>query len=48
MNTRNFGMLLLCVYLFLMGLMAVTSVAVPALLVGIVAIAAGVLLLVGK
>ena len=47
--TKNLGMLLLAIYLILVGLMAlVPSIALPAIIMGILALAAGILILLGK
>lgn len=46
--TKNLGMLLLAIYLILIGLMGLTSIAIPGIIMAILAIAAGILLLLGK
>ena len=47
--TKNLGMLLLAIYLILVGIMAlVPSIALPAVVMGILALAAGILILIGK
>ena len=47
--TKNLGMLLLAIYLILAGLMAlVPSIVIPAIVMGILALAAGVLILIGR
>ena len=46
--TKNMGMLLLAVYLILSGLTALLGFAIPGILMAILAIAAGVLILMGK
>jgi uncharacterized membrane protein HdeD (DUF308 family) len=46
--TKNIGMLLLAVYLILAGLMVLLSLAIPSIVMGILAIAAGVFILIGK
>ena len=46
--TKNLGMLLLAIYLILVGIMALVHVAIPAILMGILALAAGILILIGK
>ena len=47
--TKNIGMLLLAVYLILVGLMAlVPSIALPAIVMGILALAAGIFILIGR
>jgi hypothetical protein len=46
---KNLGLLLLAVYLILVGLMAlVSSIALPPIVMGILALAAGILILIGK
>jgi hypothetical protein len=46
--TKNIGMLLLAIYLILVGIMALFSVAIPAILMGILALAAGIFILIGR
>ena len=47
--TKNIGMLLLAIYLILVGLMAlVPCIVIPAIVMGILALAAGVLILIGR
>ena len=46
--TKNIGMLLLAVYLILSGLMALASFAIPGMVMAILALAAGILILIGK
>ena len=46
--TRNIGMLLLSIWLILTGLMMVVSLAIPPVIMGILAIAAGVFILIGR
>ena len=46
--TKNLGMLLLAIYLILIGIMALVHVAIPVIVTGILALAAGILILVGK
>jgi hypothetical protein len=46
--TKNIGMLLLAIYLIIAGLIALFSVAIPPVVTGILALAAGVLILIGK
>jgi hypothetical protein len=45
---KNIGMLLLAVYLILVGIMALAGVMIPSILLGIVALAAGILILIGR
>lgn len=46
--TRNLGMLLLAVWLILSGLTALANLAVPAVVFAVLALVAGVLILLGK
>jgi hypothetical protein len=47
--TKNLGMLLLAIFLILYGLMILLpSFAIPGIVMGILAIAAGILILIGK
>ncbi|HST30789.1 MAG TPA: hypothetical protein VLK27_08120 [Chthoniobacterales bacterium] len=46
--TKNIGMLLLAILLILWGIMTGFAVAIPAILLGILAILAGVFILIGK
>ena len=46
--TKNIGMLLLAIYLILIGIASLFSVAIPAILMGIVALAAGIFILIGR
>jgi len=48
MITKNLGMLLLAIYLILVGIMALVHVAIPAIVTGILALAAGILILIGR
>jgi hypothetical protein len=45
---KNIGMLLLAIYLILVGIMSLAGVAIPAILMGILALAAGILILIGR
>jgi hypothetical protein len=45
---RNVGFILLSIYLILQGLMLVAALAIPAVVMGILAIAAGIFILLGK
>ena len=46
---KNLGLLALAIYLILVGIMAlVPSIAIPAIIMGILALAAGILILIGK
>ena len=47
--TKNIGMLLLAIYLILVGIMAlIPSIAIPGMIMGILALAAGILILIGR
>lgn len=46
--TKNIGMLLLAVYLILAGLMMLLALAIPSVVMGVLAVAAGVFILIGK
>jgi hypothetical protein len=46
--TKNLGMLLLAIYLILAGIMTLIHIGIPALVMGILALAAGILILIGK
>ena len=46
--TKNIGMLLLAIYLILVGIMALISVAIPPIIMGILALAAGIFILIGR
>jgi hypothetical protein len=46
--TKNLGMLLLAIYLILVGIMALVHLAIPVIVTGILALAAGILILIGK
>ena len=46
--TKNIGMLLLAVYLILAGLMMLLALAIPTVVMGILAVAAGVFIIIGK
>ncbi len=46
--TKNLGMLLLAIYLILVGLMSLIHITIPAIIMGILALAAGILILIGK
>jgi len=48
MITKNIGMLLLAIYLILVGVISLTGFLIPGILIGIVALAAGILILLGK
>lgn len=44
----NIGFLLLAIYLILIGLAHVAAIAIPAIILGILALAAGIFILIGK
>ena len=46
--TKNLGMLLLAIYLILVGIVALFHVAIPVIVTGILALAAGILILIGR
>ena len=48
MITRNIGMLLLAIYLILVGITTLFHVGIGAIVMGIVALLAGILILIGK
>ena len=48
MITKNIGMLLLAIYLILVGITTLFHVAIPAIVMGILALAAGILILIGR
>jgi uncharacterized membrane protein HdeD (DUF308 family) len=48
MITKNLGMLLLAIYLILVGIIALIHVAIPSIVTGIIALLAGILILIGR
>ena len=46
--TKNLGFLLLAIWLILMGIMGLTSLAIPGIIMAILALAAGILILIGR
>jgi hypothetical protein len=46
--TKNIGMLLLAIYLILAGIGILFTIAIPSVLMGILALAAGILILIGR
>jgi hypothetical protein len=46
--TKNLGMLLLAVYLILAGITLLFHIAIPTIVMGILALAAGILILIGR
>ena len=45
---KNLGLLLLAIYLILVGIVSLVSVAIPPIVMGILALAAGILILIGR
>jgi len=48
MITKNIGMLLLAIYLILVGITTLFHIAIGAIVIGVVALTAGILILIGK
>ena len=46
--TKNLGMLLLAIYLILAGITLLLHITIPVIVMGILALAAGILILIGK
>lgn len=46
--TSNIGMLLLAIYLIIVGIVSIFAVSVPGIVLGILALAAGILILLGR
>jgi hypothetical protein len=46
--TKNLGMLLLAIYLILAGITLLLHITIPTIIMGILALAAGILILIGK
>jgi hypothetical protein len=46
--TRNIGMLLLAIYLILVGIISLAGVAIPPIILGILALVAGIFILIGR
>ncbi len=46
--TKNIGMLVLAIFLIVYGIATAFTIAIPVILLGILALAAGVLILIGK
>lgn len=46
--TNNIGFILLSIYLILIGVMTLFAVAIPAIVMGILALAAGIFILIGR
>ena len=48
MITKNIGMLLLAIYLILIGITSLFHVGIPGIVTGILALIAGILILIGR
>ncbi len=46
--TKNLGMLLLAIYLIIVGITVLVHIAIPVLVTGVLARAAGILILIGR
>lgn len=46
--TKNIGMLLLAIWLILTGIIALTGVAIPVIIMGILALISGIFILIGR
>jgi hypothetical protein len=46
--TKNIGFLLLSIYLILIGLVSIAGVAIPGIIIGILALLAGIFILIGR
>lgn len=46
--TRNIGMLLLAIFLILTGVIAIAAVAIPPIVMGILALISGIFILIGR
>ena len=46
--TKNIGMLLLAIYLILVGIVSIFAVALPPVVLGVLALVAGIMILIGK
>ncbi len=46
--TRNIGFLLLAIYLILVGIISLTAVAIPSIVIGLLALIAGIFILLGR
>lgn len=44
----NWGLILLAIYLILVGIITLTAVAIPGIILGILALVAGILILIGR
>ena len=48
MITRNIGILLLAIYLILIGLSSLAGLAIPAIVLGLLALISGIFLIIGR
>jgi hypothetical protein len=48
MFIKNIGFILLAVYLILVGIMAIIPLAIPSIILGIIALVSGIFILIGK
>lgn len=46
--TKNIGLLLLAIWLILTGIIALTGVAIPVIIMGILALISGIFILIGR
>jgi len=46
--TKNLGMLLLAIYLIIVGITVLVHIVIPVVVTGILALAAGILILIGR
>ena len=46
--TKNLGMLLLAIYLIVVGIVTLLHIGIPTIVTGILALVAGILILIGK
>ena len=46
--TKNIGMLLLAIYLILVGLIGLVGLAIPSIVTGLLALIAGIFILIGR
>lgn len=46
--TKNIGMLVLAIYLILVGIVAIAAVAIPPIVLGVLALLAGIMILIGR
>ena len=46
--TNNIGFLLLAIYLILIGIASLTTIALPAVVLGVLALLAGIFILIGR